>query len=197
MPIDLLLALVSFAFVSTITPGPNNFMLMTSGANFGVRKTIPHMLGIAAGFAFMLIMVGLGVVAIFEAFPLVYDGLRIACLIYMLYLAWKIATSSGTTKVEEKGKPISFMQAALFQWVNPKAWAMALSAVSVYAPDQRPEAVLLVAAVFVVVNLPSVSTWAWLGSRMNRLISRPSHLRLFNSVMAVLLLLSVLPAVFE
>ena len=196
MTYDLLLALALFAFVSSITPGPNNLMLMASGANFGFRRTIPHMLGVALGFVFMVVLVGAGLVGIFEAFPVSYTVLKIASLAYLLYLAWKIANAGPAETGEGKGNPMTFLQAAAFQWVNPKAWAMALTAISVYAPDQTLWAILLVAALFGAVNLPSVSSWTLLGQQMARVLTNPRRLMLFNWAMAALLVASLYPVIW-
>ncbi len=196
MTYDLLLALALFAFVSSITPGPNNLMLMASGANFGFRRTIPHMLGVALGFVFMVVLVGAGLVGIFEAFPVSYTVLKVASVAYLLYLAWKITNAGPAETGEGKGNPMTFLQAAAFQWVNPKAWAMALTAISVYAPDQTLWAILLVAALFGAVNLPSVSSWTLLGQQMARVLTNPRRLMLFNWAMAALLVASLYPVIW-
>ncbi len=196
MTYDLLLALTLFAFVSSITPGPNNLMLMASGANFGFRRTIPHMLGVALGFVFMVVLVGAGLVGIFEAFPVSYTVLKVASVAYLLYLAWKIANAGPAGTGEGKGNPMTFLQAAAFQWVNPKAWAMALTAISVYAPDQTLWAILLVAALFGAVNLPSVSSWTLLGQQMARVLTNPRRLTVFNWAMAALLVASLYPVIW-
>ncbi len=193
MTYDLLSALAAFAFVTSITPGPNNLMLMTSGANFGFRRTIPHMLGVGLGFVFMLVLVGTGLVGVFEAYPVSYTILKAVSVAYLLYLAWKIAMASAPGEAAGAAKPMTFLQAALFQWVNPKAWAMALTAVTVYAPSQSIAAIGLVAIVFGLVNLPSVSSWTILGQEMRRFLNKPSRLRVFNVVMAILLIASLLP----
>ena len=185
-----LFALFAFALVSSITPGPNNLMLMASGANFGLRATLPHMLGVGLGFVFMIIMVGIGLVGLFDLWPHARDLLKIISIGYMLWLAWKIANAAAPDSgaPSEQRHAMTFMQAALFQWVNPKAWTMALTAVTVYAPRHDLATVLIVAGVFGVVNLPSVSSWAMLGQVMRRWLSSPSRLRLFNWSMAALLI---------
>ncbi len=195
MTYDVLTALVAFAFVTSITPGPNNLMLMASGANFGFRRTIPHMLGVGLGFVFMVGLVGVGLARVFDAYPASYTVLRVASVGYMLYLAWKIATAAPPSEAKRAGTPMTFTQAALFQWVNPKAWAMALTAVSVYAPSQSLGAIALVALVFGAVNLPSVGSWTVLGQQMRRLLTNPARLRAFNIVMAVLLVASLYPVI--
>lgn len=193
MTADLLLALVAFAFVTSITPGPNNIMLMTSGANFGFRRTLPHMAGVALGFVFMAAAVGLGLVGLFEAWPASHAVLKAASVAYLLWLAWKFAHAAPPEGRGEAGRPMTFLQAAAFQWVNPKAWAMALTAVTAYAPGQGAAAVLTVAAVFGAVNLPSVGAWALAGQAMRRFLSTPARLRAFNWTMAGLLVASLWP----
>lgn len=193
---DLVLALALFAFVSSITPGPNNLMLMASGANFGFRRTIPHMLGVALGFVFMVILVGAGLIQVFDAFPVSYTVLKAASVIYLLYLAWKIANAGPAETGDAKGRPMTFVQAAAFQWVNPKAWAMALTAISAYAPDQSLWAIFVVAALFGAVNLPSVSSWTVLGQQMARLLTNPRRLTVFNWTMALLLVASLYPVIW-
>ncbi|MCE8514547.1 LysE family translocator [Ruegeria pomeroyi] len=196
MTYDLLIALLLFAFVSSITPGPNNLMLMASGANFGFRRSVPHMLGIGLGFTFMVVMVGVGLVQVFDAWPPSYTLLKYASVVYLLYLAWKIANAAPAKRGAEAGRPMTFLQAAAFQWVNPKAWAMALTAISAYAPGQTLMAVLVVAAIFGAVNLPSVSTWTVLGQQMARLLTNPRRLTVFNWTMAGLLVLSLYPVLW-
>jgi threonine/homoserine/homoserine lactone efflux protein len=192
---DILFALIAFSFVSSITPGPNNLMLMASGANFGMRRTIPHMLGISLGHAFMVAMVGIVLLQIFMTFPVLDTVLKIVSLVYMLWLAWKIANALPPDAKRVTGTPFTFLQAAAFQWVNPKAWFMAVTAITHYAPQDRGIWVgaITVAAVFAATNLPSVSVWAWLGVQVRRFLDTPSRLRSFNITMAVLLLLSLYP----
>ncbi len=187
----MLVALFAFALVSSITPGPNNLMLMASGANFGFRRTVPHMLGVGIGFVFMIVMVGIGLVGLFDLWPPAYTVLKVVSVVYMLWLAWKIANASAPQTDQVNQQPFGFLQAALFQWVNPKAWTMALTAVTVYAPDRNIGAVLWVAAIFGLVNLPSVSSWALLGQGMRRWLSSPRRLRAFNWSMAALLVASL------
>ena len=195
---DLLLALVAFAFVSSITPGPNNLMLMASGANFGFRRTVPHMLGIGIGFTVMVILVGAGLIGIFDAVPVTHQVLKVVSILYLLWLAWKIAHAAPPAdRSETAGRPMTFLQAAAFQWVNPKAWTMALTAIAVYAPDRSLWAILLVGLTFGLGNLPSVSTWTVLGQQLRRFLTSPARLRVFNWTMAALLVASLLPVVYH
>jgi threonine/homoserine/homoserine lactone efflux protein len=197
MTYEILTGLVLFALVSSITPGPNNLMLMASGANFGFQRTIPHMLGVGLGFTFMVLMVGIGLVRLFDLFPITHTLLKVAGVTYLLWLAFKIATAASPEHVNhEGGRPMTFMQAALFQWVNPKAWTMAVTAVTIYAPSRSLEAAALVAMVFGAVNLPSVSLWIVLGQQARRLLTNPTRLVAFNVLMALLLVGSLYPVLW-
>ncbi len=195
MSYDLLAPLALFAFVSSITPGPNNLMLMASGANFGFRRTVAHMLGIGIGFTVMILLVGLGLIQIFDAYPVTHQALKLVSTAYLLWLAWRIATAAGVHESDASpaGHPMSFLQAALFQWVNPKAWSMALSAIALYAPDRSLWAVLAVALIFGTINLPCVSLWTVLGQQMRRVLTNHKRLRAFNWTMSGLLVLSLYP----
>jgi threonine/homoserine/homoserine lactone efflux protein len=194
MTYEIVLGLIVFSLVSSITPGPNNLMLMASGANFGFRRTLPHMLGVALGFTLMVLLVGIGLVKVFDAFPISYQILKVVSVVYLLYLAWKIGTAAPSPgNAEAGGSPFTFVQAALFQWVNPKAWTMALTAVSVYSPSQSVAAMAFVAAVFGAVNLPCISLWTTLGQQLQNLLTSSARLRAFNITMAVLLVSSLYP----
>ena len=196
MSVDTVLALAAFALVTSITPGPNNLMLLASGANFGFVRTIPHMFGIAVGFASLLLGVGLGLGALLTAWPTLGLLLKIAGGAYLLYLAWKIASNRSVGDAAKKSKPMTLFQAAAFQWVNPKAWMMALTAMVLYSrPDSPILSVAIVAAVFVIVNLPSVSVWAGFGTVLQRVLSNPIRLKWFNISMGVLLALTLIPMV--
>ena len=192
MPPDLFLALAAYAFVTSITPGPNNVMLLASGVNFGFRRTLPHMCGIALGHAFMVFLVGVGLVGVFVTYPPARFALTIASVGYMLFLAWKIANAAPPEGSTTRARPLTFLQAAAFQWVNAKAWIMSLGAVTLYAPGQEWLAVAWVAGVFAMVNFPSVAVWAGLGVGLRRFLDRPDWLRAFNYTMAALLVASLI-----
>ncbi len=194
MDYEIITGLAAFSFASSITPGPNNLMLMASGANYGFRRTIPHMLGVGLGFVFMVVMVGVGLVQVFNAIPASYTALKVVSVLYLVYLAAKIATAAPPSDQERaQGNPFTFLQAAAFQWVNPKAWTMALTSVAVYAPSQSFLAVGLVALVFGAINLPCVSVWTVLGEQLRHFLAEPGRLRVFNWVMALLLVGSLYP----
>jgi threonine/homoserine/homoserine lactone efflux protein len=190
---DLLAALAAFCFVSSVTPGPNNMMLLASGVNYGFRRTVPHMLGIGLGFAAMVVLVGLGLAGVFTAWPPARTVLLAASVAYMLWLAWRIAHASAPEAGAAGGRPMTFWQAAAFQWVNPKAWTMALGAITLYAPGQDPATVAVVAAVFVAVNVPTVAIWAGAGVALAGALRDPVWRRRFNWTMAAALVASLWP----
>ena len=192
MTFDSFLTFALFAAVATGTPGPNNLMVMASGANFGLRRTFPHILGIALGFGLMIVLVALGMGRVFAALPWLETVLLVLSAVFLLYLAWKIATAAPPVEADSpEGRPLTFFQAAGFQWVNPKAWAMALTTVSVYIlPDQA----LLAGMVFAAVSLPLVSVWTVAGEAIGRLLRTPRALRCFNIAMAALLIGTMIPA---
>ena len=193
----LLFGLAGFAFVSSITPGPNNLMLMTSGINFGFKRTIPHMAGVGIGFTLMIVLIGLGIAELLAAVPGAFTVIRAASVAYLLYLAWKLAhaqPSAADGAGEAPPRPITFLQAALFQWVNPKAWAMALTAVSAYTSRTNPIAsVLVVAVVFGMINLPCVSSWTVMGVKLRAFLADPAKLRIFNICAALVLVATLYP----
>ncbi len=196
MTVDLFLALLTFAFVSSITPGPNNIMLMASGANFGLWRTVPHMLGVGIGFMVMIALVGVGLGGIFEVFPVLHTVLKVVAVVYMLWLAWKIATAaSDIGDTAPDAAPMTFLQAAAFQWVNPKAWTMALAAILAFVPTDGGWGlgIALVTLSFGMVNIPCITVWTWMGVQVRRFLATPTRLRAFNVTMAVLLVVSVVP----
>jgi threonine/homoserine/homoserine lactone efflux protein len=196
MTLDLFTALVTFALVTVITPGPNNLMLMASGANFGFRRTMPHMLGIGLGFPSMVVLVGVGVMQVFDLWPLSYTILKVLSVAYLLYLAWKIANAAPPKEAQAEGKPLTFLQSAAFQWVNPKAWSMALSAITLYAANRDLAAVLWVAGVYVAVSVISTTSWTVLGQQMRRFLTNRARLRAFNWTMAALLVATLIVALW-
>ena len=196
MSFDLFTALVAFAFVTVITPGPNNLMLMASGANFGFRRTVPHMLGIGLGFPSMVFLVGVGVMQVFDLWPASYLILKVLSVAYLLYLAWRIANAAPPKDAAVEGRPLTFVQSAAFQWVNPKAWSMALSAITLYATSRDLGAVMWVAGTYVAVSAISTTSWTVLGQQMRRLLKSPARLRAFNWVMAALLVATLIPVLW-
>jgi threonine/homoserine/homoserine lactone efflux protein len=197
MSSELLLAFAAFALVSSITPGPNNLMLMASGANFGWARSMPHALGVSIGFMLMVFLVGVGIGQVFQSFPVAQTVLKALCATYLLYLAWKIATAAPpSAETRATAKPFTFTQAALFQWVNPKGWSMALTAIAAYAPTQDPALIAFIALVFGVINFPVIGLWMGMGVQMRRVLANPKALRVFNVTAALLLLGSLYPVFF-
>ena len=194
MSLSTFLTLLIFSFVSSITPGPNNIMLFASGLNFGMRRTWPHAFGIAFGFGVLLAAVGLGLGVILERYPLVFNLIKICGGAYMLYLAWQIATSGPVEVSEGRARPMTFLEAALFQWVNPKAWVMAVVAMATYTSEGNYYLnVAIVVFAFCFVNFPSVATWAAFGVALRTFLQDPFKLRIFNVVMALALVASLWP----
>ncbi|MEH6493719.1 LysE family translocator [Halopseudomonas sp.] len=197
MNTELLLALVLFSTVASITPGPNNLMLLTSGVNVGFQRTLPHLAGVWIGFFVMLLAVGSGLGEVFQRWPALYEWLKWCGAAYLLYLAWRVATAAAPTPTEAAlgaQRVMGFWGAVAFQWINPKAWVMAVSAFSLYlVPGGGLLAVFLIALVIALINLPCVSLWAFCGAQLRGFLQRPRNLRLFNGVMASLLVLSLVP----
>lgn len=198
MSIEVFLAMVSFAFAAAMTPGPNNVMLTASGVNFGFARTVPHMIGVAFGFAVLIAAAGFGLGALFVAWPQAQAVLKIAGAAYLLWLAWKIATSAGvggTGAVEPR--PLTFMQAALFQWINPKGIVAALGAIALFVhPGRVVGDIAILTAVFTAATALSVVTWTAFGAGLSRVLRDPVKVRIFNIVMALLLVASIVPMVW-
>lgn len=190
---ETLIALSLFAITTSITPGPNNIMLLASGVNFGLRRSLPHTLGISSGFCVLLLSVGFGLGFLFTNFPILHTVLKVLGSLYMLYLAFRIASSrSFNPKEQKKSKPMTFLEAALFQWVNPKAWVMAISSMTLYTSQAQPYlSVLWVSIVFSLLNWPSCSIWAVFGTALRGFLSDPVRLKWFNIAMGVALAASV------
>jgi threonine/homoserine/homoserine lactone efflux protein len=190
-------ALISFAFVTSVTPGPNNMMLIASGANFGFWRSVPHMLGISIGHMAMTLIVGLGLAGIVQQEPRILTVLKWVSVAYLLWLAWKLAHAAAPGEATATGTPMTFLGAALFQWVNPKAWTMSLGAVTAYATNPTPLTVALIAGTFGMINLPSVSVWTLAGQQLRRLLTSPGRLTAFNWTMAALLVGSLWPVLMH
>jgi threonine/homoserine/homoserine lactone efflux protein len=197
MPLQLLLPLSLFAFVTSITPGPNNIMLLTSGVNFGFRATIPHIFGIGTGFFSVLFAIGIGLGEVFKAYPEYYTVMKWISAVYFFYLAWGItrsATPQADAGSRKNARPMSYLGAAAFQWANPKAIVMAIACFSSYAPlNSSVRDVIAIASLVMAINLPCVSVWALFGSRLRDYLQNPSHRMTFNWIMAILLISSLLP----
>ncbi len=193
--LDLVLQFLPFAVSTTVTPGPNNVMLTASGANYGFRRTLPHMAGIALGFPAMVLAIGFGLGALFDRYPVVHLAMQWIGVAYLLYLACRIATTRAADDGAASGRPFTFLQAALFQWVNVKGWIMAVSAVSTYTTvggDPCVEIPMIV-AVFGAAAIPSCALWAGFGTVIGRALRSPRALAAINLVMAALLVASLVP----
>ncbi|KQV82942.1 LysE family translocator [Rhizobacter sp. Root1221] len=199
MSLDQILAFCAFAAISSITPGPNNMMLLASGLNHGFVRSLPHLAGISIGFVILVFATGLGMHALFVQVPALQTVLKYVGAAYLLWLAWKLARAVPVAPGEASAtKPMSFFGAAAFQWVNPKAWVMAISALTTYLPHAFgvPD-VLLLALVFGAVGAPCIAAWASCGVAMRRVLQNPRSVRIFNGVCAALLVASLYPILFE
>ena len=196
---QLVVAYVVFASVAAFTPGANNTMLLASGLNFGFRRTIPHVLGVGFGIGIVVLVAGFGLGAIFHTYPLLYAVLKYLGAAYLLYLAYLIATSGAVSAGgERRGKPLSFFGAALFQWVNVKGLVAAISSVAIYsAIAPYPYNMIMLGTIFSIVGFLSAATWAMFGVGLSRVLSTPRAVRIFNVTMALLLVASLYPVLFE
>ncbi|KDM93365.1 LysE family translocator [Photobacterium galatheae] len=196
---DYLYAMVLFAVSSSVTPGPNNIMVMTSGLNFGVRKSLPLLSGICMGFALMLLLVGVGFGQLFELFPSLHFIIKCLGVLYLLYLAWLIARAGDIGSSDAQTKPLGFMKGALFQWINAKAWVVATGAIAAFTTvgtDFHNQNMML-AATFLVVSFPCVGVWLMFGSLLKKALTKAHYRQWFNYTMSGLLVISVLPVIQE
>lgn len=205
--------LVLFVLVASITPGPNNIMLMASGLNHGIRASIPHMLGIILGFAILLLSIGFGLGFFFERYAWLHQSIQVIGICYLIYLSYLIAkTETANVAASDDGdpsatkpstgsssKPLTFLQAALFQWVNPKAWVMGSSAIATYSTVGSDPfwQIIGIVSVFMIFTLPAIITWLVFGAALQKLLSKADYRRWFNRSMGFLLLISVLPSVYD
>lgn len=195
---DNIVAIFLFTFSSTLTPGPNNLMIMNSGLNYGLKKSMPHYLGICLGFPLMVMIVGLGFGAVFTQYAWIKSVLKWLGAIYMLYLAWRIAVSVVHVNDSARTAPLSFWEAATFQWVNPKAWIMAVSTISLFTFSTHPFSnAAIITFIFLLVCLPCIGIWLVFGTVLQRILKEEKHQRWFNYLMATALAASVVMMVFE
>ncbi|MEA2016843.1 MAG: LysE family translocator [Campylobacterota bacterium] len=197
----MLLSIATFTLSTVMTPGPNNIMLLSSGLTFGYRRTLPHTFGVMFGFAFMVVLVGLGMGVLFEKYPIIFTILKIVGVLYLFWMAYKIATNDSGYDVDKsnKSKPFTFLQAAAFQWVNPKAWIMAITAISVFVTSSENSLlqVLTIAFIYLLSGVISTNSWALGGVMLKKFIKNQKSVKIFNISMAILLVVSVLPFIFE
>jgi threonine/homoserine/homoserine lactone efflux protein len=196
---ELFISFMIFGIIAAVTPGPNNVMLTTTGLNFGVRRGIPHLLGICIGFPVMLALIGLGFGTLFQLLPMLHEIIKIVGILYLIFLAWKIASTSAGADGETPSKPIGFWQSAAFQWINPKAWVMGSSALAAYTSldDNFFLQVAIICISFGVITLPCAGLWLVFGAGLQRFLRDPVHRRTFNVVMALLLIASIVPVIVE
>lgn len=189
-----------FSFATSMTPGPNNIMLLSSGLTFGFKRTIPHILGVVIGFPLMTIFVGLGLGKFFEIYPFAFDILKVLGILYLLYLAWKIANSKPEFKEnDENSQPLKFLPIVLFQWINPKNWIKIITAMSVYVTsvEDAITQIIVITIIFLLTVFVSANSWAMGGVILKKLIKSDVGIKRFNIIMAILLVLSILPSIFE
>ncbi|MEZ5891130.1 MAG: LysE family translocator [Xanthobacteraceae bacterium] len=192
------LAATSFALVMAFTPGPNNIMLTASGVNFGFVRSLPHIFGIEVGFVALLAACGLGLGLLFITYPAAQAVLKIAGVLYMLWLAWKVATAAGTGEAGVVPKPLTFIQAFVFQWINPKAVVACLGAVALFIrPESAHADFLVLLLVFALATILATLTWAGFGTALSKFLHNPRHARVFNIAMAALLVASIAPMVWS
>jgi threonine/homoserine/homoserine lactone efflux protein len=198
-PLTLILTSVPFMISMGITPGPNNILVASSGVNFGFRATLPQILGITFGYPLMLLIIGIGLAKLFIAIPLFHVILKYVSILYLLYLAVHLALSSAMGDARRAPKPMTFLQAVAFQWVNGKAWVIALGAVTTYTVVDRtlPLQIVALTAIAVVVTLACVTCWTVFGALLRQFLHTEHRRRCFNYSMAGLLVLSILPVLWE
>lgn len=194
MTLSLYFAFCVYAVVTSITPGPNNLMTLSSGLNFGVRKSVPLVAGICFGFSLMFLLVALGVQVIFERFPILMPILKVVGSVYILYLAYLIAFSGPLrTGSHQAAKAFGFWKGAIFQWVNPKSWIVLLGAVTAYTATSSTAEMFLVALTYGLIGFPCVLVWAVLGKQVSKLLTQPQRIVMFNRLMGILLAASLMP----
>ena len=197
MTVDSLLALAGIIMAAAWTPGPNNMMLAASGVNYGLRATAAHILGVAFGFSFMIFTVALGLGNVFMRYPVLHEVLRWAGAALLIWVAFKIATAKRPGEAGAATKPFTFVQAAAFQWINPKAWIMCISVTAQFLNPEKPLlGAAIIAGVAVLGGLTSATGWAWFGTLLARWLHTPTRLRAFNWTMAGIILVGVAVVVF-
>lgn len=199
MTTEQLLAFCAFAVITLVTPGPNNMMILASGLNYGFARTLPHLAGIAFGFSLMVFLTGTGLHSIFVRFPVIHTVLKYAGAAYLLWLAWHLARSGPIDgERRERERPMGFLGAAAFQWVNPKAWVMAVGAISTYLPNAShlPD-VMVLTLIYGVLCAPCIGLWAGFGVAMRRVLTDARSVRIFNGFAAALLVASLYPILVE
>ncbi len=198
MPFDSILALFGILLAATWTPGPNNLMLASSGATFGLRATAPHITGVFVGFGFMLFTVALGLGEVFDRLPIIQTILRWAGAALLLWVAWRIANTKAPGEPGARTRPFTFVQAAAFQWVNPKAWAMCIGLVGQFLnAEQAVQSAAIMAVVSMLSGATSATGWAAFGQFLQRWLKSPARLRMFNLTMAAIIVIGVIAVLWS
>jgi len=193
---EYLLSLMLFTFIASVTPGPNNIMLFASGINHGIKKSLPHYFGICIGFLLLVASVGFGLGALFKQSPFLHQVLKIVGSLYLVYFAWKIGSANSASSNNEKRNPITFFEAALFQWVNPKAWVIAIGAIATFTIQSSVvKSIATIIVMYFFMGLLAMGIWLTLGAGLQRLLNNGKRRRIFNICMAILLLLSIVPII--
>jgi len=199
--ITMLFSIATFTLSTVMTPGPNNIMLLSSGLTFGYKRTLPHIFGVMFGFSFMVVLVGLGMGVVFKEFPIIFAILKIIGVLYLFWMAYKIATnhSAYDIKGSDQSSPFTFFQAAAFQWVNVKAWIMAITVISVFVTSNENSLlqVLTIAFIYLLSGVISTNSWALGGVVLKKVINNKKSVNFFNILMAILLIASIIPFLFE
>lgn len=197
----MIISIATFTLTTSVTPGPNNIMVLSSGLTFGYKRSMPHMFGIILGYPFMIVLIGLGMGIVFEKFPIVLTILKYVGISYLLWMAYKIANNTSTYEAEDAkdSKPFTFIQGVLFQWVNPKAWIVGITAISVYITSNEDSLfqVLTIAFLYLLSAIVSTNTWVLGGVLLKKFIKDARGIKIFNMSLALLLVLSVIPVVVE
>lgn len=190
---------IVFAFLSAITPGPNNILLMSQGVNFGIKPSLPAVFGIICGFSLMFALIGLGMSGIFVTFPSLQLWVKVIGTGYLLYLAWLVAHSHSDMRTQAQARPIGFAKGALLQWVNGKAWIVVMGVISAYTTMGASyyQQIAVITVIMFLTGLPSLLVWLTFGSVIKRFLTQKHHLQWFNYAMAGLLVLTVLPVIKE
>ena len=193
---EYLVSLMVFTFVASVTPGPNNIMLFASGVNHGIKKSLPHYFGICIGFLLLVAAVGFGLGTLFKQSPLLHQVLQIVGALYLVYFAWKIGSTNSASNSNEIRAPITFLEAVLFQWVNPKAWVVAIGAIAAFPIQSRiATSIATIIVMYLFMGLLAMGIWLTLGTSLQRFLNSVKRRRIFNVSMAILLLLSIVPIV--
>ena len=182
---ELMAAFAVFSIVTAITPGPNNVLLLSSGLHFGWRRSVPHVLGIVVGVSILFIVMGLGLGSYLEANPNVHQWIRWPGVVVILYFAWKIMASTSLESSRKGYRPFTFVEACLFQWINPKALIIVLTMITAYTSPDYPvySQLTIIVLIGIVATVIATTTWVMIGVNLHQIVKKPGHLRVFNICM--------------